>query len=144
MGHESSAVGSHPKGGPHRGRDLDFQAGGRQMSTLIQALIRPGGPSSAKLSRFLAAYGGAGAATLAAVLLRWLLEPLLGFDAPYILVVGAVAVSIWLGGVGPALFAAVLGYTLVNLLYVEPRGELGITQAKDVINLLLFAFACTL
>jgi len=126
------------------GRDPDFLAGGGEMGALRRALIQRRRPKSANLRRFAAAYGGAGAAALTAILLRWLLEPWLGVDAPYILVFGAVAVSVWLGGVGPALFAAVLGYTLVNFVYVEPRGQLGITQAKDVINLLLFSFTCTL
>ena len=113
------------------------------MGALIPALIRSRGPRSAKLPRFVA-YGGAGAAALAAILLRGLLDPWLGADAQYSLVLGAVALSVWLGGVGPALFAALLGYSITNFLFIEPRGQLAITQVKDVINLLLFAFACTL
>jgi signal transduction histidine kinase/CheY-like chemotaxis protein len=91
-----------------------------------------------------AAYGGAAFAVLAAIGLRWLLGPWLGAEAPYILVFGAVAVAVWLGGAGPALFAAVLGYLLVNYLYLEPVGSLAIGHARDVLQLVLFTLACAL
>lgn len=104
----------------------------------------PRPPRKANLVRVAAAYGAAGCAALAAVGLRWLLEPWLGAEAPYILLFGAVAVAVWLGGAGPALFAAAVGYGFINYLYVEPAGSFGIAQGKDVVQLALFAFACAL
>src|SRR5688500_10064952 len=91
-----------------------------------------------------AGYGGATAAVLAAILARWLLEPWVGDQAPYILVFGAAAVAVWLGGAGPAVCAAVVGYTLINYLYIEPKAMLGIARASDAVNLVLFVLACTL
>src|SRR5438874_6568734 len=49
-------------------------------------------------------------AVVAAVLLRILLDPLLGSSAPFFIQVGAIAAAVWIGGFGPALVAAVLGY----------------------------------
>jgi signal transduction histidine kinase/ActR/RegA family two-component response regulator len=97
-----------------------------------------------KLRALAAGYGGATAAVLAAILARSLLEPWVGDQAPYILVFGAAAVAVWLGGAGPAVCAAVVGYTLINYLYIEPKAMLGIAHASDAVNLVLFVLACTL
>ena len=97
-----------------------------------------------KLLRFALVYGGAAAAALGAIGLRSVLDPWLGAEAPYILVFGASAVAVWLGGAGPAVLTAALGYALVNVLYIEPIGRFGIAHAGDVINLGLFVLACTL
>jgi hypothetical protein len=50
------------------------------------------------------------AAVVAAVLLRWLLDPFLGDHLPLVTLFGAVAPVIWLSGYGPALLAAVFHF----------------------------------
>jgi signal transduction histidine kinase/CheY-like chemotaxis protein len=92
----------------------------------------------------LAAYGGAAAVTLAAVYLRWFLDPWLRDDVPYITLYGAVAIAVWFGGVGPAVLAMLLGYAFVKVRYVEPRGLLAIEGATGTIELALFALSCAL
>src|SRR3954468_5563726 len=76
----------------------------------------------------VAAYGGALAVTLTAMLLRWMLDPWLGSDVPYATLYGAVAIAVWFGGLGPAVLAMVIGYALLNVRYVSPHGELAITS----------------
>ncbi len=92
----------------------------------------------------LASYGGAAAVTLAALYLRWFLDPWLRDGVPYITLYGAVAIAVWFGGVGPAVLALVLGYGIVNVRYIEPRGALAIEGATGAIELGLFALSCAL
>jgi signal transduction histidine kinase/ActR/RegA family two-component response regulator len=92
----------------------------------------------------LAAYGGAVAVTLAAVYLRWFLDPWLRDSVPYTTIYGAVAIAVWFGGVGPAVLAMVLGYAFANVRYIEPRGMLATDGASGTIELALFALSCAL
>src|SRR3954468_2486164 len=62
----------------------------------------------------LPAYAGAVAVTLAALHLRWVLDPWLGDGIPYSTLYGAVAIAVWFGGLGPAAMAMVIGYAIVN------------------------------
>ena len=55
------------------------------------------------------------------VLLRWLLDPVLGDYVPFGLIYGAVAFSVWVGGLRAALLAAAIGYFATDYLLVEPR-----------------------
>ena len=50
------------------------------------------------------------AALVAAVLLRWFLDPLMGDALPLVTLFGAVAAAAWAGGYGAATVVAVLGY----------------------------------
>jgi signal transduction histidine kinase/ActR/RegA family two-component response regulator len=92
----------------------------------------------------LASYGGAVAVTLAAIYLRWFLDPWLRDAVPYITLYGAVAIAVWFGGVGPAVLAMLLGYAIVNVRYIEPRGALSLDGAPGTIELALFALSCAL
>jgi signal transduction histidine kinase/CheY-like chemotaxis protein len=91
-----------------------------------------------------AAYGGAVAVTLGAVLLRWFLDPWLGRDLVFITLYGAVAISVWFGGLGPAVLSMVLGYAIVNVRYISPDGAVSVTGAQQHIALALFTFSCAL
>jgi PAS domain S-box-containing protein len=71
-------------------------------------------------------YGIAIFAVTAAALLRGLLDPVLGTSAPFFIQVGAVAAAVWIGGFGPAVVAAVLGYAFGNYFFVHPRNHLGV------------------
>lgn len=92
----------------------------------------------------IAAYGGAVAVTLAAVFLRWFLDPWLGNAIPYITLYGAVAIAVWFGGVGPAVLAMVLGYVIANIRYISPFDSVQIEGASDTIALGLFSLSCSL
>ena len=62
-------------------------------------------------------------ALVAAVLLRWLLDPLMGDSLPLVTLFGAVAAAVWLGGYRPAIVVTILGYLACHYLFIEPRGQ---------------------
>ena len=70
-------------------------------------------------------YATAIAALVAAVLLRWLLDPLIGDTLPLVTLFGAVAAAVWVGGHRPAIIVAVVGYLACDYLFIQPRGEFG-------------------
>ncbi len=70
------------------------------------------------------AYLVALAAVAVALGLRALLTPWLAERVPYITLFGAVIVAGWLGGFGPALAAAALGWLGAELLFIPPLGKL--------------------
>ena len=92
----------------------------------------------------VAAYGGAVAVTLAALFLRWFLDPWLGNSVPYVTLYGAVAIAVWFGGLGPAVLAMVLGYAIVNVRYISPHGGVSVTGTGESLALVLFALSCAL
>ena len=73
-------------------------------------------------------------AMVAAVGVRWLLDPWLGDQVPFATLYGAVAAAVWWGGVPPAMWATALGYVAADYLFVEPRGSLSL-RAADLIAL---------
>jgi signal transduction histidine kinase len=73
-----------------------------------------------------------------ALLVRWMLDPLLGDLQPLSLLFGAVALSVWLGGYKPALVAMVLGYLCADYLFTEPRGEIAIYTTQQLISLITY------
>ena len=92
----------------------------------------------------VAAYGGAVAVTLTALLLRWALDPWLGNGIPYATLYGAVAIAVWFGGLGPAVMAMVVGYAIINVRYIAPQGEIAISGPAEGLALALFALSCSL
>ena len=67
----------------------------------------------------------------AAVLLRWLLDPVMGDSLPLVTLFGAVAGAVWVGGYRPALVVVILGYIVCALLFIPPRGQLGLTLPRS-------------
>ena len=90
------------------------------------------------------AYPLAIAITLAALLLRGLLDPWLDGLRPTVTLYGAVAAAVWLGGAGPAVLSAALGFILAQWLYVEPRGSLGPWDAAHIAGLAAYLISCAL
>lgn len=90
------------------------------------------------------AYGGALAATLAAIFLRWFLDPWIGPGVPYITLFAGTAVAVWIGGWIPAALSTVLGYTISNILFIEPAGSFTLLDVASVLQLAVLALCCTL
>ncbi|HEV8577921.1 MAG TPA: PAS domain S-box protein [Thermoanaerobaculia bacterium] len=90
------------------------------------------------------AYGGTLSALAAAVLLRWLLDPVLGDSLPLVTLFGAVAGAVWLGGYRPALLAVVLGYFACDYLFIEPRGTFALLSARNLVGLLAYLATCAI
>jgi PAS domain S-box-containing protein len=95
-----------------------------------------------RLRSTLIAYIAAVTATAAAVLLRWLLDPLVHNARPLAAVYGAVAFAVWFGGYRPALLAAVLGYLASDYLFIAPRGTVGFHDVRDLVRLTIFLLSC--
>ena len=53
-------------------------------------------------------------------------------DPMYAPLIGALAITAWLGGVGPAAMSLVVGWTLAFWLLVGPHGKLEIGSAEDM------------
>jgi PAS domain S-box-containing protein len=87
-------------------------------------------------------YGGAIVLTALAVLLRWLLSPVLGDYLPMATLYGAVALVAWLGGYRPAVLAGVLGYVACAYLFVEPRRTVLHLDARSLTGLILYLSSC--
>ena len=88
-------------------------------------------------------YAAAGAALVAAVVLRWLLDPLMGDTLPLVTLFGAVAATVWIGGYRPAILVGALGYLACNYLFIPPRSQLGIFNVGHVVGVLAYLFTCT-
>jgi len=96
------------------------------------------------MRRPVVAYALAIAALAAAVLLRWLLDPVLGDALPLVTLFGAVAAAVWLGGYRPAVLVTALGYAACNYLFVSPRGQIRLEEPGDLVGLLAYLFTCSL
>src|SRR4030095_1916043 len=98
---------------------------------------------AAKGSRMAAAYAAAIAFAAAAVVLRWLLDPLMGDALPLVTLFGAVAAAVWLGGYRPAIVAGLLGYLACAYLFIPPRGQIGVDLANRI-GMVAYLFTCAL
>jgi PAS domain S-box-containing protein len=98
---------------------------------------------NSKTRTILSHYGGAVLFTALAVLVRFLLDPVVGDFLPLATLYGAVAVAVWLGGYRPALLALVLGYLACDYLFVEPRSEVPHVDAQNLVGLTLYLFSCS-
>ena len=90
-----------------------------------------------------ASYAWSIAALVVAVLLRWMLDPVMGGTLPLVTLFGAVAAAVWLGGYRPALLVAVLGYLACSYLFIEPRGRFEADSAT-IVGLVAYLFTCAL
>jgi PAS domain S-box-containing protein len=87
-------------------------------------------------------YAVAALAVAGAVLLRWLLDPVLGDHMPLATLYGAVAIAAWYGGYRPALLVVALGYLACDYLFIEPRGSFGLNVARNLVGLLAYLVSC--
>src|SRR5436305_916648 len=83
-------------------------------------------------------------ATAAAVLLRWLLDPVLADALPLVTLFGAIAVAVWFGGYRPALLATAVGYIACDYLFIEPRLSVGSISSRDLVGLLAYLLTCSI
>ncbi|MDP1602413.1 MAG: DUF4118 domain-containing protein, partial [Legionella sp.] len=89
-------------------------------------------------------YGLALAALTAAILLRWLLDPLMGNTLALVTLFGAVASAVWLGGYRPALLVMGLGYLACHYLFIEPRGTLNFAVLQNQVGLVAYLVTCSI
>jgi PAS domain S-box-containing protein len=75
--------------------------------------------------------GAAGVLTLV-LFIRAIVDPLIGNRFSFPMILAAVAASVWLGGLGPALLVVVVGYFAGDFFFTEPRYSLGIHGPLDI------------
>jgi signal transduction histidine kinase/CheY-like chemotaxis protein len=80
----------------------------------------------------------------AAVAMRWLLIPLVGPDAPYATILGAVALTVWMWGWGPAVLTAGAGLIGTGLIIARPLGTLPPDRLHTLVGFALYALTCGL
>ena len=85
-------------------------------------------------------YGMAALCTAGAVLLRWLLDPIVGSHLPLASIFGFVGIAVWYGGWGPALTTVIGSYLAVSWLFSGTQDALSFS-AKDVWGLSLYLFS---
>jgi PAS domain S-box-containing protein len=95
------------------------------------------------MRRSITAYVLSAVALVAAVLLRWLLDPALGDSLPLVTLFAAVAAAVWLGGYLPAIVVAALGYLACNYLFIHPRGSLDWSDDKNLFGVLAYTITST-
>src|SRR6185436_6757491 len=84
------------------------------------------------------------AALAVAVLLRWLLDPLMGDSLPLVTLFGAVAATVWLGGYRPAILVTLLGYLACHFLFIAPRNQIDLSIVANQVGLIAYLFTCAL
>jgi signal transduction histidine kinase len=89
-------------------------------------------------SKVWIAYGIGMLCLIVATVVRYVLDPVLGDHLSFGFFFLAVSVAAWMGGIWPALFAAVLGCVLANYLFTAPAGSFAIDSAEELLNMLLF------
>ncbi len=83
-------------------------------------------------------------AVIAALGLRAGLDPWLGTRVPYITAFGATIVAAWYGGFWPALLAALVGWLGSDFLFIEPRGQLSVRGAGQLVEIFAYSFSSLL
>lgn len=76
-------------------------------------------------------YAVAIAVTALAIVVRGVLDPVLGEYQPLGLLYASVAVTVWLAGLFPSVAACVAGYVASNILFIEPRGRFALQHPHD-------------
>ena len=91
-----------------------------------------------------ATYSLAAAALVAAVALRYVLDPWLGDSLPLLMMFGAVAAAVWIGGMSPAIAVAALGYVACDYLFIPPREQFANGGFNGFVGLLAYFFTAAL
>ena len=93
---------------------------------------------------FLKTYAIGFLAVVIAVLVRWLLDPVMGDTLPLVTLFGAVAAAVWLGGYRVAIPVTIIGYLACHYLFISPRGNLDLSRTTDIVGLVAYLFTCSL
>ncbi|HZF29429.1 MAG TPA: PAS domain S-box protein [Gammaproteobacteria bacterium] len=84
------------------------------------------------------------AALLAVLVLRKVLDPLLGDTLPLVTLYGAVAAAVWASGYATATVVALAGYVACNYLFMAPRGGVTIGDLETVVGFTAYLFTCAI
>ncbi|GAB1544360.1 hypothetical protein NUACC21_70360 [Scytonema sp. NUACC21] len=88
--------------------------------------------------KLLLNYGVAVLVSLLALLIRWILHPLLGENAPLLVLLMAVIVSAWYGGFGSGLLVTILSGILGTYFFVQPTFSLKVLGLSNAVRVGIF------
>lgn len=94
--------------------------------------------------RALRPYAFGFVAIVLAVLLRWLLDPLMGDALPLVTLFGAVAAAMWWGGYRVAIPVSLVGYVACHYLFIPPRGHFDLSSVANQVGLIAYLFTCAI
>jgi PAS domain S-box-containing protein len=83
-------------------------------------------------------FGFACLAVAAAIILRWLLWPLVGSEIPFLFLWPAVLAAAWYGGLWPGLLATLLAALAEDYILIGPAGSFGTATWQQAAGLVLF------
>ena len=83
-------------------------------------------------------------ALILAVVVRWLLDPLMGDSLPLVTLFGAVAAAVWLGGYRLAIPITLIGYIACHYLFIPPRFGFDFASVANIVGLVAYLFTCSL
>jgi signal transduction histidine kinase len=78
-----------------------------------------------------------------AIGIRYALDPWLGDSQSLSLLFAAVALTVWICGLGPAIVLAILGYVASDILFIPPRGVVAVVDAAEAVALATYVVSCT-
>ncbi|HKP30271.1 MAG TPA: PAS domain S-box protein [Gemmatimonadales bacterium] len=84
------------------------------------------------------------AALVLAVVLRFVLDPVLGDQLPLVTFFGAVAAAVWAGGSPPAIFITAVGYLIANAFFMAPRGTFELASRERLVGLAAYLFTSSI
>jgi signal transduction histidine kinase/ActR/RegA family two-component response regulator/PAS domain-containing protein len=84
-------------------------------------------------------YGTAILVVVATLAVRFLLQPLLRSELPFVLFVPSVMIAAWVGGLGPGLFATFAAGGAAHYFFVQPRFSFPMLNTRDMGELAVFA-----
>lgn len=102
---------------------------------------KPGASSRRSLPRL---YAIALLSVAAALLLRWILAPVLGDNFPFITLYGAVAIAVWYCRWQPAALASLLGYFVARYLFFAPELNATFTGGAEIVGITAYGLSCGL
>jgi PAS domain S-box-containing protein len=94
--------------------------------------------------RSLRPYAFGFVAIVLAVVLRWLLDPLMGDAFPLVTLFGAVAAAVWWGGYRVAIPVTLIGYLACHYLFIPPRGNIDLSGVANQVGLVAYLFTCSI
>ena len=81
---------------------------------------------------------------MAAVLLRWILIPVLHDNFPFTTLYGAVAIAVWHSRWQAAALASFLGYIAARYLFFAPTDITAFTAIGEIVGLVAYGLSCGL
>ena len=88
-----------------------------------------------------ARYAVALAAALVALLVRQALNPLVGFDVPFITLFPAVIFAAWFCGIGPSIASVAVGLLAARYLFFQPPHSLSVPNLPQSVDMIAFVLA---